>query len=155
MRVAVLIFLFVVFGFGSELVGVVERFYGEVFIVRHYKRVKIFRGLNVYRDDEIVTKEFSNIDIRFKNGKLLSLGENSRIKIANFLRENRMYEVKRLKEIKIETKKSEVKEFNEPLKMGAKKHIFIIKSGKQNLKNISEGLGSVAKTKSAKVKIDE
>ena len=155
MRAVVLIFLFVVFGFSGELVGVVEGFYGDVFITRHYKRVKIFRGLNIYRDDEIVTKEFSSIDIRFKNGKLLSLGESSRVKIANFLKDNRVYEIKRLKKIEKEAEKYEQKRFYNSFKTDNKEHIIIIRNKKQNLKNFSEGLGSVAKSKSAKVKIDE
>jgi len=85
MKTILFLLVFFSFVYAFDSVAIVKNVKGEVYAKRADKLVRLKAGSELTQKDVIITKENSAVGIVFKDGSLLSLGENSVLSIRRYI----------------------------------------------------------------------
>lgn len=91
MRKWIKVFLVLLIGFScnvswaDEHVAFFKNVTGKVNIIRAHETVSVQSGTQLFKSDTIVTENKTTAGIVFRDGTLLTLGENTQVEIKNYL----------------------------------------------------------------------
>ena len=83
MKQIIVLLSLVLFSYGS--IGQIVAYKGSAYVKRGYKKISIRVGTKLEKKDIVVTRNKTKLQIEFKDNTIITVGKNSKLKIDNYI----------------------------------------------------------------------